>query len=681
MLPRMKILSTLLFVTLMFSFQPSSITIGYAADSVCDQAEFSADVTIPDGTNIAPSTAFKKTWRLKNIGTCTWESTYSLVFDSGEKMGTGTPVNLPAPVSPGSVIDISVDLTSPAAPGNYSGYWKLKNTSGALFGVGSTAANPVWVNIVVSTNDAAAADYDFTANAASAVWSSGAGALAFPGTDGNANGSAIKLDKPKFEDGLDTYGAGLLFVPNNGANGYIQGMYPAFKIQSGDHFKARIGCQDGATTCYAAYRLQYQIEGSTEIKTMWKEPPFREKYEGMTYPVDIDLSSLAGQTVKLILSVSAYDNSASGDKALWANPRITHGGTADPLPAGGCTDYAEFISDLEVPDGKTFKPGESFTKAWRLKNIGTCTWTTSYQLIFDTGEKMSAVEPANLPAAVAPGGTADISIHLVSPVTAGAYVGYWKFKNDKGINFALAPNGDISQGNQKSFWVKINVSGTAAATNNALTLTMTANPLTYGNVGDIITYTYVIKNTGTTTLGPAQFKIADDPVGSDINCGDASTTLAPNASVTCTAAYSVPQLSDSITNKATASGGGAGPSPSVSITVNKAVKALTLTTSANPATYSKAGDVITFTYVIKNTGNVTLGPSQFAISDMLLNLTNIPCGDSNTSLAPDATVTCTSLYTITEANMSAVSVSNNAQAYHGSNLELTPFVSATVTKQ
>jgi hypothetical protein len=38
----------------------------------CDQAQFIKDVTIPDGTVIAPGTSFKKTWRLKNIGTCTW---------------------------------------------------------------------------------------------------------------------------------------------------------------------------------------------------------------------------------------------------------------------------------------------------------------------------------------------------------------------------------------------------------------------------------------------------------------------------------------------------------------------------------------------------------------------------------------------------------------------------------
>lgn len=565
MLPRMKLASIFLFLALMLSFMPAGVTVGYAADPVCDQAELVSDITIPDGTNIAPAAAFKKTWRIKNIGTCTWATTYTLVFDSGEKMGGPASVNLAAAVAPGQTVDLSIDLTAPVTPGSYIGYWKLKNASGALFGTSATADKAFWVNIV------ATGDYDFTANAASAVWSSGAGALTFPSTDGTVGPLALKLDKPKFEDGIDTYGAGLLFVPNNAAKGYIQAIYPPFKVQSGDRFQSRIGCQDAATTCYIAYRLQYQIDGSTEIKTFWKEPPFREKYERSTYPLNVDLSSLAGQNIKFILSVSDYDSSPAGDRALWGNPRITRSGSGTtPPPASNCTDYAFFKSDLDVPDGRTFTPGEAFTKTWRLQNIGTCTWTTSYQLVFDTGEKMSGVVPANLPIAVAPGSTVDISIRLIAPGTPGVYTGYWKFKNDKGVNFALAPNGNKLQGNQKSFWVKINVAGTPT---KALTLTVAANPITYGKVGDVITYTYVVKNAGATTLGPAQFTVSGGYLGATpLNCGDANISLAPGLTVTCTSQYTILQTdlaADTLTNQVTASGGGAGPSPSASITIKK----------------------------------------------------------------------------------------------------------------
>ncbi len=98
-----------------------------------DRAIFVADVTIPDGTVIAPGAAFTKTWRLQNAGTSTWATSYSFVFVSGEKMGTITSVPLAQSVAPGAQIDISVNMVAPVNPGSYQGYWKMKNASGSFF--------------------------------------------------------------------------------------------------------------------------------------------------------------------------------------------------------------------------------------------------------------------------------------------------------------------------------------------------------------------------------------------------------------------------------------------------------------------------------------------------------------------------------------------------------------------
>jgi|CXWL01.1.fsa_nt_gi LysM repeat protein len=106
----------------------------------------------------------------------------------------------------------------------------------------------------------------------------------------------------------------------------------------------------------------------------------------------------------------------------------------------------------------------------------------------------------------------------------------------------------------------------------ALTLTKTANPSNYDRVGQIVTYNYVIKNSGSQSLGPAQFTVTDVGFGSPINCGDANLTLASNATVNCSANYTVTQAdmnAVSVATSATASGGGAGPSQSVSATVTK----------------------------------------------------------------------------------------------------------------
>ncbi|GAB4504320.1 MAG: hypothetical protein Fur0043_13140 [Anaerolineales bacterium] len=455
--------------------------------ATCDWAQFIADVTVPDGTSYAPGTAFRKTWRLKNIGSCTWTTSYALVFDSGEKMGAPAAVNFPSNVAPGQTVDLSVDMTAPSSAGHYFSYWKLRNASGVIFGIGSTANKAFWAEIYVSTS--AGVGYDFTANAASATWSSAAGTLSFPGSDGNASGFALTKDKPKFESGVELGNPGLLVVPQNVYNGYIQGIYPAFRVEKGDRFQATIGCEYGATTCYVEYRLNYQI-GSGAVKTFWT---FREKYEGWTYNVNLNLDALAGQDVKFILFTSAY-GSASGDRALWGNPIISRpGGTVATLtptvtgtpptptptsivptntptvPPSSC-DKVQFIADVTVPDGTTFAPGTAFAKTWRLKNVGSCTWTTSYQLVFYSGEKMGGPDALAFPQSVAPGQTVDITVNLIAPNTAGTYRGNWMFKNASGALFGIG-----SQAN-KPWWVEINVSGTAAATNTPTPTTTPPTP-------------------------------------------------------------------------------------------------------------------------------------------------------------------------------------------------------------
>jgi hypothetical protein len=101
--------------------------------SMADRAEFVLDVTVPDGTDFAPSASFTKTWRLKNIGTTTWTTEYKLTFISGDQMGTATSVSLPNAVAPGETVDISVGLVAPSTTGRYRGYWKMANASGSLF--------------------------------------------------------------------------------------------------------------------------------------------------------------------------------------------------------------------------------------------------------------------------------------------------------------------------------------------------------------------------------------------------------------------------------------------------------------------------------------------------------------------------------------------------------------------
>jgi hypothetical protein len=116
--------------------------------TLCDQAAFVADVTVPDGTSFSPGFQFTKIWRLRNVGTCTWTNNYSLVFYRGDQMG-GKPINVPSMVAPGQTVDLAVGLVAPTLPGSYRGEWILRNASGASFGAGANGMRPIWVTINV----------------------------------------------------------------------------------------------------------------------------------------------------------------------------------------------------------------------------------------------------------------------------------------------------------------------------------------------------------------------------------------------------------------------------------------------------------------------------------------------------------------------------------------------------
>jgi hypothetical protein len=116
--------------------------------TLCNQALFIKDVTIPDWTQMSPGQTFTKVWRLKNTGACTWTSAYSLVYVGGAELGKkSTP--LLVTVAPGQEMDLAVDLVAPATAGSYQSYWMLRSPQGANFGIGAGAATAFWVAIKV----------------------------------------------------------------------------------------------------------------------------------------------------------------------------------------------------------------------------------------------------------------------------------------------------------------------------------------------------------------------------------------------------------------------------------------------------------------------------------------------------------------------------------------------------
>lgn len=115
---------------------------------VCnDNANFIADVNIPDDTILAPNENFVKTWRLKNIGGCAWDLGYQVVFAEGDQMGGEASPIANRLVQPEEEIEVSVELTAPAEAGTYRGFWQLQSSDGTPF---SVFEQPFYVQIVVN---------------------------------------------------------------------------------------------------------------------------------------------------------------------------------------------------------------------------------------------------------------------------------------------------------------------------------------------------------------------------------------------------------------------------------------------------------------------------------------------------------------------------------------------------
>jgi hypothetical protein len=111
---------------------------------------------------------------------------------------------------------------------------------------------------------------------------------------------------------------------------------------------------------------------------------------------------------------------------------------------------ALFISET-IPDGTTFTINHSFTKTWRVKNTGTCTWNTNYKLVFSGGTSMNSPATQNLAGNVGPNEQVDLALSLKAPGSAGSFSGVWKLMADNGEIYTLS-----------GFTLAINVSAPAA---------------------------------------------------------------------------------------------------------------------------------------------------------------------------------------------------------------------------
>jgi hypothetical protein len=195
-------------------------------------------------------------------------------------------------------------------------------------------------------------------------------------------------------------------------------------------------------------------------------------FSACSLPLDgLQLAAPASEDDAAVLTLTAPANliTLAENDSL---PQVTGTATEMAAPCDQAAVGTPF--DVTIPDGTRFKPGESFTKTWRLENSGACTWTNEYAVVWVFGDEMGISQARYLREPVRPGETVEISIDMVAPSLPGAYQSYWKLRNAEGQLFAIGPRGE------SPFWARIEVIETRTATPTRPP-TATATPLVFND--------------------------------------------------------------------------------------------------------------------------------------------------------------------------------------------------------
>jgi len=442
-----RILVCITLATLVLGSSPQAAHASQLPQSgLCDSAVYVTDLSYPDGAVVPAGEPFTKIWRFKNNGTCTWTSSYKLVFVSGNPLGGPSEKALGRSVAPGETIDIAVNLTAPAALNTYYSYWRLMNESGTQFGIGSNGTGVFWIKIKTEgleettspPTSAPTLPSTATADPTPCNWASYVGDVTIPDNTLLAPGQAFTKTWRIKNIGTCTWSTAykLVFISGNQLGGPASA--PLSKsVAPGEtlDISVNLTAPNSEGTHYSYWRL--------------------ENAAGQRFGIGSNASGVIWIKIK---TAGAVVPSATPQQPTFT-PTPTTAATATPTlsPAETPCEWASYVTDVTTPDGTRLAPGQVFTKTWRFRNIGTCTWTTEYRLVYESGNPLGGPASVPMPKSVTPGQTVDISVNLVAPNSEGTFYSYWRLQNADGQRFGI---GSKATG---VFWIKIITVGAAAA--------------------------------------------------------------------------------------------------------------------------------------------------------------------------------------------------------------------------
>ncbi len=186
----------------------------------------------------------------------------------------------------------------------------------------------------------------------------------------------------------------------------------------------------------------------------------------------------------------------------------------------------------------------------------------------------------------------------------------------------------------------------------SMTIDKTSTTVSVTAAGQVVPYSYLVNNTGTVTLTNVNVTddMADTPPG--VTCPE--TTLAPGVSMTCTANHTVTQAeinaNGNLTNIGIADSDQTDPiQDTLEIPISQ-TKSMTIDKTSTTTSVTAAGQVVPYSYLVNNTGTVTL--TNVNVSDSMADTPpGVVCPE--TTLAPGVSMTCTANHTVTQDEINA----------------------------
>ncbi len=176
-------------------------------------------------------------------------------------------------------------------------------------------------------------------------------------------------------------------------------------------------------------------------------------------PTATDVVTLEPEEKEIPTNTPDLQEETQGDSDDQTGDSVETEPTPTPVPPStendpvskDCLEKAAFYADVTVPDGTFFHQGDDFTKTWRFRNEGTCTWTTDYSVVFHSGDNMSAPIEIPFSESVLPGELVDMSVDMKAPTRGGNHQSNWEFADSDGVHFGAGASG------KDLFWVLISV--------------------------------------------------------------------------------------------------------------------------------------------------------------------------------------------------------------------------------